>query len=252
MKTEKSVPKPGDLGKFGLRVSTMPIYTNAFGSKYLGTMLLSLGIVGWSLPAQASPQLLYEFVEVNGNLSTCLNRAEAAIKSSGLVRQNTRQNSINAQGRDITATVFCRRINPQLSEAVLMVAGTKGVSAANFNSVFNSIVTNIGESPISTPPQSSKAVISDAAFKQLMNGLDSNWSKPLDFLAQAVPHNYFTAAQATEIIKEIKFSTNKIPAAVLLYPQVVDRGNWFVVEQAFIFDRERQELRRQIADLSNK
>ena len=239
MKTEKSVQKQWDLGKFVLGICTKPL-------------LLSLGIAGWSLPAQASPELLYEFVEVNGNLSTCLNRAETAIKSSGLVRQNTRQNSINAQGRDITATVYCRRISPQLSEAVLMVAGTKGVSAANFNSVFNSIVTNIGESRTSKPPQSSTTVISDAAFGQLMNGLKSNWAKPLEFLAQAVPRNYFTAAQATEIVKEIKFSRNKIPAAVLLYPQVVDRGNWFVVEQAFTFDRERRELRRQIADLSNK
>ncbi|AHJ29659.1 hypothetical protein NSP_33350 [Nodularia spumigena CCY9414] len=38
--------------------------------------------------------------------------------------------------------------------------------------------------------------------------------------------------------------------AVMLYPQVVDRGNWFVVEQAFTFDSDRRELRRQIANLS--
>ncbi|WP_414549158.1 hypothetical protein [Anabaena sp. CCY 0017] len=88
MKTEKSVQKQWDLGKFVRKLCTKPL-------------LLSLAIVGWSLPAQASPQLLYEFLEVNGNLSTCLNRAETAIKRSGLVRQNTRQNSINAQGRDI-------------------------------------------------------------------------------------------------------------------------------------------------------
>ncbi len=231
----------------------MPISTNAVLNKHgLGTLLLSLGIAGWSLPAQASPQLLYEFLEVNGNLSTCLNRAETAIKRSGLVRQNTRQNSINAQGKEISATIYCRPINPQLSEAILMVAGTKFVSAANFNSVFNSIVTDIGESPISTPPQSSATVISDAAFKQLMNALNSNWATPLEFLAQAVPHNYFTAAQATEIVKEIKFSRNKVPVAVMLYPQVVDRGNWFVVEQAFIFESERRELRRQIANLSSQ
>ncbi|EAW44920.1 hypothetical protein N9414_11087 [Nodularia spumigena CCY9414] len=36
----------------------------------------------------------------------------------------------------------------------------------------------------------------------------------------------------------------------MLYPQVVDRGNWFVVEQAFTFDSDRRELRRQIANLS--
>lgn len=231
----------------------MPISTNAVLNKHgLGTLLLSLGIAGWSLPAQASPQLLYEFLEVNGNLSTCLNRAETAIKSSGLVRQNTRQNSIDAQGREISATIYCRQINPQLSEAVLMVAGTKSVSAANFNSVFNSLVTSISESRTTTPPQSSTTVISDAAFGQLMNALKSNWAKPLEFLAQAVPHNYFTAAQATEIVKEIKFSRDKVTVAVMLYPQVVDRGNWFVVEQAFTFDSDRRELRRQIADLSNK
>ena len=32
----------------------------------------------------------------------------------------------------------------------------------------------------------------------------------------------------------------------MLYPQVVDRGNWFVVEQAFTFDSDRRELRRKI------
>ncbi|MTJ06765.1 DUF4476 domain-containing protein [Anabaena sp. UHCC 0253] len=230
----------------------IPISTNAYLNKYLGTLLLSLGIAGWSLPAQASPQLLYEFLEVNGNLSTCLNQAETAIKRSGLVRQNTRQNSINAQGRDITATVYCRRINPQLSEAVLMVAGTNGVSTANFNSVFNSIVKDIDESRTTTVSQSTSTPISDAAFGQLIDALERNWANPLEFLAQAVPQNYFTAAQATQIVKKINFESRKISAAVLLYPQVVDRGNWFVVEQTFTFESQRRELRRQIANLSNK
>lgn len=228
----------------------MPISTNAVFSKHrLGTLLISLGILGWSLPAQASPQLLYDFLQVNGNLSICLNRAEAAMKRAGLVRQNTRKNSIYGQRREITATVYCRRINDNSSEAVLMVAGEKLVSAANFNSVFNSLATDMAESSVSTQPQSTSTVITDAAFAQLMNAFKRSWPNQVDFLAQTVPHNYFTASQASEIVKEINFSDRQVQAAVILYPRVVDRGNWFVVEQALTFDSARQELRRQIGNL---
>lgn len=229
-------------------ISSNPVVSN----HRLSILLLSLGIVGWSLPAQASPQLLYEFIEMNGNLSTCLKRAETAMRRSGFVRQNVRQNSINAQTGQMSATVHCRSINRNLSEAVLMVAGTRVMSAPNIQSVFNSIAQDIGDSPVSTPSQSSSEAMSDGDFGQLMNALRRNWSKPIEFLTRAVRHNYFTTSQAIQIIKEMKFGSRQVEAAVLLYPQIVDRGNWFMLEQALTFESDRRELRRQIANLSEQ
>ncbi|MGF1937589.1 MAG: DUF4476 domain-containing protein [Nostoc sp. ChiQUE02] len=91
-------------------------------------------------------------------------------------------------------------------------------------------------------------VISNTAFNQLMDALRRSWPKYLEFLAQTVPQNYFTSAQASQIIKEMNFGDQQVKAAVMLYPQVVDRGNWFIVDQAITFESDRQELRRQLGN----
>jgi len=38
-----------------------------------------------------------------------------------------------------------------------------------------------------------------------------------------------------------------VEAAVMLYPRVVDPGNWYVVEQAISFESSRRELRQRLA-----
>jgi Domain of unknown function (DUF4476) len=98
-------------------------------------------------------------------------------------------------------------------------------------------------STLSEPPL---AAISDGDFSQLMDDLRRSWPNELQFLIQIVPQNYFTSVQASQIVKEMKFGDREVEAAVMLYPQVVDRGNWFVVEQAITFESDRQELRRRI------
>ncbi|MBS3025996.1 MAG: DUF4476 domain-containing protein [Dolichospermum sp. DET50] len=90
--------------------------------------------------------------------------------------------------------------------------------------------------------------ISDSDFSQLMDDLRRSWPNELQFLIQIVPQNYFTSVQASQIVKEMKFGDREVEAAVMLYPQVVDHGNWFVVEQAITFESDRQEVRRKIND----
>jgi hypothetical protein len=105
------------------------------------------------------------------------------------------------------------------------------------------------------PPESRRSIvhpsespgISDTAFSQLMDDLRRSWPKELEFLAQRVPQNYFISAQASQIVKEMKFGDREVEAALILYPQVVDHGNWFLVEQAITFESDREKLRRQIA-----
>ena len=80
-----------------------------------------------------------------------------------------------------------------------------------------------------------------------MDDLRRSWPKELEFLAQRVPQNYFISAQASQIVKEMKFGDREVEAALILYPQVLDRGNWFLVEQAITFQSDREKLRRQIA-----
>ncbi|AFW95981.1 hypothetical protein ANA_C13306 [Anabaena sp. 90] len=88
--------------------------------------------------------------------------------------------------------------------------------------------------------------ISDSDFSQLMDDLRRSWPNELQFLIQIVPQNYFTSVQASQIVKEMKFGDREVEAAVMLYPQVVDHGNWFVVEQAITFESDRQEVRRKV------
>jgi len=91
-------------------------------------------------------------------------------------------------------------------------------------------------------------IISDTAFSQLMDDLRRSWPNELEFLAQRVPQNYFISAQASQIVKEMKlFGDRQIEAALILYPQVLDHGNWFLVEQAITFESDREKLRREIA-----
>ncbi len=123
--------------------------------------------------------------------------------------------------------------------------------------------TNVENSPHSDPirivppipstqniekPLTSFDTISDTAFSQLMDDLRRSWPNELEFLAQRVPQNYFISAQASQIVKEMKlFGDRQIEAALILYPQVLDHGNWFLVEQAITFESDREKLRREIA-----
>ena len=220
----------------------------------LATFLLGAGFVSWTIPVQAAPTLLYESLQVNGNLSTCLNLAQTAIDGAGLARQSSTPNAVNGGNAQLTATVYCQTLDSRTFRAMVMIAGAEQANLSNINYVLGSLTSAMrNPGPVISPdPNPNSAAITDAAFSQLMAALDNSWPNHLDFLAQPISQNYFTAAQAKQIVEKMGFSSEEVQVAVMLYPRLVDLNNWFIVEQALTFRSSRQELRRQISNLSNQ
>ncbi|MEM9002124.1 MAG: DUF4476 domain-containing protein [Cyanobacteria bacterium P01_F01_bin.86] len=213
-----------------------------------------LGCLGGALPAQATPHLSYTSVQDNGSLSTCLNRAETAMFEADLLQESRTLNSISGSDFDLTATIHCQTLNTHSFQAIVIVAGEEDAGLADINSVLNvlsSVVEDsdpdIGWPDIGWPDlDGDAATMDESEFRQFMAALDDSWPDYLEFLAQPVSYNYFTAAQASQIVSAMSFSQEEVQAAVMLYPRVVDLNNWFVVEQALSFEFDRQELRDQI------
>lgn len=219
----------------------------------LNSIPLTLTVIGSSLivlvnPAFASPQLRHQVVSIRGNSQNCLARAQSALTRSGFANPATTSDTVSGSMNQLTATIYCQERPPNQAQAIVMIAGTAALSPAMVNSTLSNLTLEISQADSSQPPPvaTSGTAISDEAFNQLMNALRSSWPNYLEFLAQPVTQNYFTAAQASQIVNTMRFPNEEVEAAVMLYPRVVDRGNWFVVEQAMSFDRSRRELRQRL------
>ena len=54
--------------------------------------------------------------------------------------------------------------------------------------------------------------------------------------------NYFTCSQVKQIILRLTFDSDRVEAACMLYPSVVDRNNWFTVLDAATFSSSRDAI----------
>lgn len=217
--------------------------------------MMSGSLMVLASPALASPQLRHQTVSVSGNAQNCLARAQAALTRAGFATPATTADTVSGSSGQLTATIYCQQSRSNPVQAVVMLAGDATVAPATVASTLNDLTTGLNQaapsqSSQSASPRSASGItgtaLSDTAFEQLMGALRSSWPNYLDFLAQPVSQNYFTAAQASRIVDTMRFPNEEIEAAVMLYPRVVDPGNWFLVEQAITFTRTRQELRQRL------
>jgi hypothetical protein len=65
-------------------------------------------------------------------------------------------------------------------------------------------------------------------------------------LRTAVAENWFTTEQVVELLPLFAFSDDRVEAAAVLYPKVLDPENWFRVYGGFDFDSDKDELRRRL------
>ncbi|MEO1300259.1 MAG: hypothetical protein AAFW75_31710, partial [Cyanobacteria bacterium J06636_16] len=174
--------------------------THVFVNRNLPRLIaISLGTmcIGQAIPAQATPQLLYRSVQESGNLDTCLNRAQAAMTDAGLMQQPPTPNSINGRNLQLAATIYCQPLDTQSFQAMVIVAGEEDANLAEINSILSSLSSVLANTnPDSLPDSDLNATMNDAEFGQFMAALEDSWPDYLDFLAQPVSSNYFTAAQA--------------------------------------------------------
>lgn len=66
----------------------------------------------------------------------------------------------------------------------------------------------------------------------------------LSALRTVIPNRSFTVNQVIELLEAFDFGDDKVNAASLLYGQVEDPNNWYLVYGALDFDSDREALRR--------
>jgi hypothetical protein len=88
-------------------------------------------------------------------------------------------------------------------------------------------------------------VISGSDFSQLRSAVKSQvfGDDQLAMLRSASTGRAFTSDQVSELMRLFTFGDDRVAAAAMLYPQVVDPENWFIVYGRLTFSSEKDELR---------
>ena len=68
----------------------------------------------------------------------------------------------------------------------------------------------------------------------------------LGVLRDACRANHFTVGQAVTLVGLFDFGDDKVSAAAMLYPRLVDPENFYQVYGAFDFDSDKEELRERL------
>jgi len=66
----------------------------------------------------------------------------------------------------------------------------------------------------------------------------------LSVLRSAASGRRFTSAQVRSVMGQFSFSDDKVAAATMLFPHVVDQNNWYTVYGALTFSSDKADLRR--------
>ena len=68
----------------------------------------------------------------------------------------------------------------------------------------------------------------------------------LNTAKQVIASNYFSSTQVREIIQQFSFENNRLEVAKYAYKYTIDKGSYFLVNDAFTFSTTREELTRYI------
>lgn len=96
------------------------------------------------------------------------------------------------------------------------------------------------------PPQRPPPVVSQAELLRLVDAVeDATWSDDqADLIARLGKGRRFTCEQVLQLIEPIAFSDDRLDAVQSLRSRIVDPQNFYVLEAAFPFSSDRQDLRR--------
>ena len=78
-------------------------------------------------------------------------------------------------------------------------------------------------------------------LKSTINGKTFDSDK-MNILKMAMMNNHFSASQVTQLVSLFDFESNKVAVAKALYSKVVDKGNYYLVNNAFNFSSSSSEL----------
>ncbi|NOZ00773.1 MAG: DUF4476 domain-containing protein [Deltaproteobacteria bacterium] len=87
------------------------------------------------------------------------------------------------------------------------------------------------------------------AFDTMVNGLKKLpfAADRLKMLREARKRNYFTTRQVRAVMAVFEFGADKVKAAAMMYPRVVDKQNFHEVYPDLEFENDRNALRKKVA-----
>ena len=91
--------------------------------------------------------------------------------------------------------------------------------------------------------------MSQMDFMQMKASIESKSfeSSKLQIAKQVLAQNYFTSAQVADLISVFDFETSKVDFAKCAYARVIDKQNYYQVNNAFSFESSIQDLNQYIA-----
>ena len=92
--------------------------------------------------------------------------------------------------------------------------------------------------------------ISNNDFTAAKETLRKEWmeNSRMTLAKQIIDRNYFTSQQVKEMLLLFTFENNRLDIAKYAYSKTVDKSNYFVVNDAFTFNSNKDELARYIRD----
>jgi len=108
--------------------------------------------------------------------------------------------------------------------------------------------TNRRRAPAITPNYNvpSESYIYPSAFDDMIRQISSkSFGSDQVAVVRAHRNESFTSNQVYEIMKNLKYDTDRVDVGMMLYPKVRDPENWHVVYRAITFSTNRDALERQ-------
>ena len=90
--------------------------------------------------------------------------------------------------------------------------------------------------------------MSSADFGQAKESLRREWfeNKRLETAKQIIDQNYFTSQQVKEMVLMFTYENNRLDIAKYAYGKTVDKGNYFIMNDAFTFNNNKEALKEYI------
>jgi len=98
------------------------------------------------------------------------------------------------------------------------------------------------------PRYDNNRAISNTDFAQAKESLRKEWfeNTRLETAKQVIDRNYFTSQQVKEMVLLFTFENNRLDIAKYAYGKTVDKGNYFMLNDAFTFNNNKEALKEYI------
>jgi hypothetical protein len=105
---------------------------------------------------------------------------------------------------------------------------------------------SLPDRPTRPPPAPTVYVTSDAELASILGAVKREpfSDDKLAVLRSATYGRWFTVAQVGVFVDAMTFSSEKVDAAAMLFPQVVDPQSWYLIYGYLTFSSDKDDLRR--------